>query len=173
MPLRRTHPRATAATPPASSDPVDPAVRSPSVRASTLLLMTSLGAIDGTILLLAAQGTLSTLGGALVTGLTVIGGAGAWITARQSFGHRHRLGDHLLLVGIAVLGGAAAVASAALGAWIGANVELQVLPKAVGAVLMLVAAEVGGIRLPHLVGLPLPFAGVVLAVILEALQWML
>lgn len=59
------------------------------------------------------------------------------------------------------------MASAALGAWLGNAMDLAILPKAVGVVLLLVAAEVSGMRLPHLAGLPLPVAGVLAAVILE------
>ncbi len=157
MPPATNHPRALAATPPTQC----------SVRGTTLLLMTTLGAIDGTILLLAAQGVLDSLAGAILTGLTVIGGAGAWITARQAFGARHGLQANLALGAIAVLGSLAAVAAAALGSWIGSTMDLAVLPKAVGVVLLLVAAEVSGLRLPHLAGLPLPVAGVLAAIILE------
>lgn len=138
-----------------------------SVRPTTVLLMTSLGAVDGTILLLAAQGILSTWSGAIVTGLTVIGGAGAWITARQAFGDRKDVRSNLLLAAYAILGSAAAVGSAALGVWLGANVELAILPKAIGVILLLVAAEVGGIKLPQLAGLPLPFVAVMASVALE------
>ncbi len=168
MPPATKQHRAFAATPPTYQriEPV-PETGQRSVRATTLLLMTSLGAIDGTILLLAAQGVLDTVGGAVLTGLTVIGGAGAWITARQAFAGRNRARDHLMFAGIALIGSLAAVAAAALGAFIGNTMELTVLPKAVGIVLLLVAAEVGGVRLPHLLGLPLPMLAVLLSLAAE------
>jgi hypothetical protein len=170
MPPATKYHRAFAASPPAHQNlRVKPLVAAGAsrVQASTLLLMTSLGAVDGTILILASQGVLSTLGGAILTGLTVIGGAGAWITARQAFAGRHALRDHLLLGAIALIGSLAAVGAAALGAFIGDAVELAILPKAVGIILLLVAMEVSGIRLPHLLGLPLPLLAVLLSLAFE------
>lgn len=144
------------------------------VSAATVLLMTTLAAADGTILLMAAKGTLNSFGAAATVGLTMISGAGAWIAARQAFAHRRGFRDHLVLFALAATTTVAAVAAAAAGAWLGNTVELIVLPRAVGIVLLLVAAEVGGLRLPKAGPLPLPVAGTGAAGGLEVMaHWIL
>lgn len=142
--------------------------------ASGLLLMSSIAAVDGTVLMLAATGTLSTWSGALVTGLTVIAGVGAWLAARREFGGRVlRRDDRLLLALVAGVGTLAVLAAAALGAWVaGSNVELRVLPKGAGVALLLLSVEVAGLRLPRLGPVPWPALAVVAALALEAgLRW--
>lgn len=167
---------ATAATTAPSS--ADGTRAKPDVSPSSLLMMTTLGAVDGTIVLLAANGVLSTLAGALVTGLMVMAGAGAWIVARQVYGGRRRTGrDRLVLASIAVTTSLATVAAAWLGDWAGQSIRFHVLPRAVGLVLLLVAMEVGGLRLPrvpHLRNVPLPVLALAIAGIAEGVaQWTL
>jgi hypothetical protein len=73
--------------------------------------------------------------------------------------------------------GALTVASTAAAAWLGQGlaqaVTLHVVPKAAGVVLLLVAAEVAGLRLPRLAGgrLPLPIAALAVGLVLEAAAW--
>ncbi|MGB0653593.1 MAG: hypothetical protein ACPGQL_10385, partial [Thermoplasmatota archaeon] len=60
----------------------------------SLLLLATLSSIDGTIVVLAASGALSSLAGAIVIGLTTVAGVGAWLAAREGIGpgspHRWR-----------------------------------------------------------------------------------
>lgn len=144
------------------------------IRGSNLLVLTTLGAVDGTIFLLAAGGTLATLEGAVVTGLTVIGGAGAWLTAQEEFGQRNLSGRDWSRLGlIAALAVAATLAAAAVGAAVAGLVELVVLPKAAGVVLILIAADIAGADLPRVKALPLPVVAVLLALVLEVALWIL
>ncbi len=141
---------------------------------ATVLLMTTLAACDGTILLMAAKGTLNSWSAAATVGLTVVSGAGAWIAARQAFAHRQGFRDWLVLAAMAATTIVATVMAAAAGAWLGNAVELTVLPRAVGIVLLLIAAEVGGLRLPRAGRVPLPVAGTGAAGGLEVMaHWML
>ena len=140
----------------------------------TLYLLTLLSTVDGSLLLLAANGQLSSLGGALVVGLTVIAGAGSWLAARQAFDGRRSANDWLALGVLGVLTLAATVVSVWLGATLGSALTLHVLPKAGGVVLLLVAAEVAGLRLPKTRGVPLPLAAIAAAGVLEGVaQWSL
>lgn len=159
------------------------------LRGSNLLVLTTLGAIDGTVFLLAASGALATWSGAVVAGLTVVAGAGAWIAAREEFVQRGGRSDGrrgrqrsadgagraaldraawLRLAAIACVAIAATVAAAWAGAALAGRIELHVLPTAAGVVLLLVAAEVAGLDLPRPRGLPLPVAALLGAVALEA-----
>ena len=120
---------------------------------------------------LAASGRLNDLGGAVTVGLTVIAGAGSWLAARQAF---PRVGPadlaSLVVLGVATL--AATVASVWLGTALGTALTLHVLPKAAGIVLLAVAADVAGVPLPKLRGLPLPLVVLAASGVLEvALQW--
>lgn len=162
MPVRQED-RAHAATAPTDPGP------------SALLVMTSLGAVDGTIVLLAAQGALAHWMGALSVGLTVTAGAGAWITARQAFGGRRRSGrDWGVLAAIALVTGLTTVAAAWLGGTVGTTLPLQVLPHAAGIILLGVAAEIGGLRFPGTGPLPLPAVAVLGALVAEGVaQWTL
>lgn len=149
-----------------------PAAAKPARTLGPLYLLTLLSTVDGSLLLLAASGQLSSLGGAVVVGLTVIAGAGAWLAARQAFDGRRSPSDlvALTLLGLSTL--AATVASVWLGATLGSALTLHVLPKAAGVVLLLVAAEVAGLRLPKPRGLPIPLAVIAASAALEALaQW--
>ncbi len=140
---------------------------------TTLLGMTCLGAFDGTIVLLAASGAMSTMAGAILTGLTVVAGIGAWIVARQAFPARGRTWrDRAVLAIVALATSLATVAAAWLGDMVGGAVTLHVLPRAAGLILLAVAVEVGGWRLPRVRGIPLPFALIGAAGILEGVaQW--
>jgi hypothetical protein len=139
-------------------------------RVSGVFVLTLLSAVDGSLLALAAAGQLETLGGALAVGLLVIAGAGSWLAARAAFGARRRDGRDWAV--LAVLG-ALTVASTVAAAWLGESLAqaatLHVLPKAAGVVVLLVAAEVAGLRLPRLAGgrLPLPFAALAVGGALE------
>lgn len=141
---------------------------------SGLLLLTSLCSIDGTMMMLAATGALSSLGGAVVAGLTVVAGVGSWLAARREFGGRRLTGeDALALTLVALVATVAATLSGvvaallATGAW-----ELAVLPRAGGVVLLLLALEIGGVRLPRIRGVPPTVALVAASVLLEGVvQW--
>lgn len=151
-----------------------PAAAAPAKGASAVFVLTLLSAVDGSLLALAAAGQLETLGGALTVGLLVIAGAGSWLAARSAFGGRPRDGrDWAVLAGLGVL----TLASTAMAAWLGQTlaqaVTLHVLPKAAGVVVLLVAAEVAGLRLPKLARgrLPLPLAALALGAVLEVAAW--
>lgn len=162
-----------AAARPATARPAAPPGEGSAARtgspASRLFLLCTLSALDGTVAVLAAAGRLSTLGGAVGVGLTIVAGAGAWAAAHEAFGGRPgRRGVALLgLLGLAI-----AVATVAA-AWAGAALsDLRVLPKAAGPMLLLVAAEVGGLRVPAPLGVPPSAAAAGLAVALEVLvRW--
>lgn len=143
--------------------------------AGTLALVTSLGALDGTLVLLAAGGALSTWSGAVGAGLTVIAGAGAWIAAHQAYGGRRRTGhDYAVLGVIALATSLATVLAAWLGGHVGASVSFLVLPRVAGLALLLVALEVGGFRTPRLHGAPLPAVVTLGGLLLEGVaQWTL
>lgn len=138
-----------------------------------LLVMTGLGAADGTIILLAAQGVLSTLAGAIATGLTVVGGVGAWLVAREVYASRRLTGrDAAVLAAVALATSLATAAAAWLGDWVSGTLTLHVLPRAAGLVLLLIAVEVGGIRLPRIARVPLPAFIIAAGFILEGVaQW--
>ncbi|HUR64124.1 MAG TPA: hypothetical protein VM241_06560 [Candidatus Thermoplasmatota archaeon] len=138
-----------------------------------LYLLTLLSTVDGSLVVLAAGGHLSSLGGAVAVGLTVIAGAGSWLAARQAFsGRRPGKADLRALALLGLATALATVASAWLGMTLGGAVALHVLPKAAGIALFLVAAEVGGLRVPTLRGVPLAPLAVGAAVLAEvALRW--
>ncbi len=141
-------------------------------RLGTLYLLTLLSTVDGSLLLLSASGQLDSLGGALAVGLTVIAGAGSWLAARQAFQGCRGVGDWAALGVLGLLTLAATAAAVWLGSTLGSALTLHVLPKATGVVLLLVAADIGGLRVPRLRGVPLPVAVVACAGVLEAVaQW--
>jgi hypothetical protein len=152
-----------AAAPPASNRP----------RLGNLYLLTLLSTVDGSLVVLAAGGHLSSLGGAVAVGLTVIAGAGSWLAARQAFSGRRPGGADLrALAALGLITTAATVASVWLGTALGTSVALHVMPKAAGIALFLVAAEVGGLRVPRLRGIPLaPLAVAGSALAEVALRW--
>ncbi|MGB1586102.1 MAG: hypothetical protein ACPHID_03545 [Thermoplasmatota archaeon] len=139
----------------------------------SLLMLTCLGALDGTIVVLAASGRLSSLSAAILVGLTVVSGTGAWITARNVFAGRKGWHGNLLFGGLAAISIGAVVAAAWLGSALSGAVELHILPKVAGIVLVLVAAEVGGIRLPRLRHAPAPVVALVAGLLLEGGYWIL
>lgn len=138
-----------------------------------LFLLTTLPAVDGGILVLAATGRLSSFWSAAVVGLTMIAGAGAWIAARDAFGTRPwtlRNWASLLVLGAVTV--IATVAAAWLGSTLGQAVTLHVLPKVAGIAMCLIGAEIAGVRFPRPVGLPLPVVAVAAGVLAEVvLQW--
>jgi hypothetical protein len=140
---------------------------------TNLLAITILGALDGTIVILSARGALNSVAGALTVGLTVIGGAGAWITARQTFGGT-RIRNHWRVLAIMALTTSLATVGAA---WVGQQfqeISLLILPRVAGLVLLLISLEVGGLSLPRIRKIPLPVALVSIGAITEALlQWRL
>lgn len=140
---------------------------------ASLLMLTCLGALDGTIVVLAASGRLSSLSAAVLIGLTVVSGTGAWITARNVFAGRTGWQGHLLLGGLAAVSISAVVAAAWLGSTLGNAVQFHVLPKVAGVVLVLVAAEIGGFRLPRPAHLPLPVVALAAGLFLEGGYWIL
>lgn len=142
-------------------------------RLGTLYLLTLLSTLDGSLVLLAANGQLSSLGGAVAVGLTVIAGAGSWLAARRAFTGRRPGGAELRALGVlGLVTLAATVASVWLGTTLGRAVALHVLPKAAGLALFLVAAEVGGLRVPRVRGVPLAPLAVGAGILAEvALRW--
>ncbi|MES2154957.1 MAG: hypothetical protein V4510_07460 [bacterium] len=150
-----------------------PAAAAPARGLSNLYLLSLLSAVDGTLVLMAASGQLSSLGGAIAVGLTVVAGAGAWIAAQQAFASRPRQrGDLRALAVLAAVTVASTVASVAVGSRLGQAATLHVLPKAAGIVLFLVAAEVAGWRLPRPARVPMPIWVTGGAGVLEvALRW--
>lgn len=140
---------------------------------TTLLAITILGALDGTIVILSARGALNSLTGALTVGLTVIGGAGAWITARQTF-QGTRIRNQWRILAIMALTTSLATVGAA---WVGQQIQdvsLLILPRMAGLVLLLISLEVGGLSLPRIRKIPLPVAFVATGALLEVLlQWKL
>ncbi|MEA3204251.1 MAG: hypothetical protein QOI63_1931 [Thermoplasmata archaeon] len=140
---------------------------------ANLYLLTLLGSVDGSLVVLAASGQLSSLGGAVAVGLTVIAGAGSWLAARQAFsGRRAGRSEWAALAALGAVTTLATVASVWLGTTLGNAVALHVMPKAAGVALFLVAAEVGGVRVPRLRGVPLAPLAVAGAALAEvALRW--
>jgi hypothetical protein len=171
-------PRAPAARPgdgevvrPPSLPPAAAEVTRP--RLANLYLLTLLSTVDGSLVVLAAGGHLSSLGGAVAVGLTVIAGAGSWLAAHQAFAGRPRgKADLRSLAFLGMVTALATVASAWLGATLGSAVALHVMPKAAGVALFLVAAEVGGLRVPRVRGVPLAALAVASSALVEvALRW--
>lgn len=138
---------------------------------TTVLAITLLGALDGTIVVLSARGYFNEIGSAIAVGLTVIAGAGAWITARQSF-HGVRVRNQWRVLAIMALVSSLATAGAAwLGGELGA-LTLLVLPRVAGLVLLLIALEVGGLSLPRIQRIPLPALLIVAGFAAEGVaQW--
>lgn len=163
MPLTTTS-QSTVSAPIASAQRASP---------MSLLMLTCLGALDGTIVVLAASGRLSSLSAAILVGLTVVSGTGAWITARNVFAGRRGWQGNLLFWGLAATSIAAVVAAAWLGSTLAGAIELHVLPKAAGVVLLLIGAEVGGLRLPRVSHAPLPVVALLAGLLLEAGSWIL
>lgn len=161
--------------PPAAA--ADPAPRNgparPSRPVTSLFILTLLSAVDGSLLALAAAGRLRSLTDAVTIGLVVVAGAGSWLAANQAFAGRRRTHhDWGLLAGLGALTLASTVLSVWLGTQLGAALTLHVLPKGAGLVLLLVGAEVAGLRLPRAGRLPLPLAGLGLVLAAEVLlQW--
>lgn len=148
--------------PPAAARPV-----------SSLFILTLLSGIDGSLLALAAAGRLTRLGDAITIGLVVVAGAGSWLAANQAFAGRRRThNDWGLLIALGVLTLGSTVASVWLGTRLGSALTLHVLPKGAGLVLLLVGAEVAGLRLPRAGRVPLPLAGLGMVLLAEVLlQW--
>ncbi len=140
---------------------------------ASLFVLTLLSAVDGSLLALAAAGRLRSLTDAVTIGLVVVAGAGSWLAANQAFAGRRRTHhDWGLLAGLGALTLASTVLSVWLGTQLGAALTLHVLPKGAGLVLLLVGAEVAGLRLPRAGRLPLPLAGLGLVLAAEVLlQW--
>jgi hypothetical protein len=138
-----------------------------------LLMLTCLGALDGTIMLLAATGRLNSAAAAVLVGLTVVSGTGAWIAARSVFAGRDGWSGNLLLLGMAAISIGATLGATWLGLTIGTAVQLHILPKVAGIVLMLVAMEVGGVRLPKVHNASLPALALVSGLLLEGGYWIL
>ncbi len=136
----------------------------------SLFLLMSFAAVDGTLALFAATGRLSTLAGAITVGLTTIAGAGAWITARESLGGVHGMRRHAVLATLGIVTAASALLAAAVGALAQGAFELQWLPKAGGLALMIIGAEVTGLRVPRVARMPLPIL-VTLAGALGEVLW--
>ncbi|HWG91151.1 MAG TPA: hypothetical protein VNZ52_09930 [Candidatus Thermoplasmatota archaeon] len=146
---------------------------SSNLMSTRLALFTVLPAVDGTLFSLGAAGAFANPVTSTTVGLTVIAGAGSWLSAREEFGpwtrgHRKRF----LLLGL--LAAALAVAAGAAGAFIGAHLSLVAIPIGAAVALALLGVAVAGAKLPQPLGLPLPAWSVVAAVVVEvALAWTL
>lgn len=140
---------------------------------SSLFILTLLSGIDGSLLALAAAGRLTRLADAVTIGLVVVAGAGSWLAANQAFAGRRRTHhDWGVLASLGVLTLGSTVASVWLGTQLGAALTLHVVPKGAGLVLLLIGAEVAGVRLPRVGRLPLPLAGLAFVLAAEVLlQW--
>lgn len=137
---------------------------------SKLFLMTSLPAVDGTLFALAATGRLATPAVAVTVGLTIIAGAGAWLSAREEFSGE-RGGDRGTLLFIALASTLLALAATTAGALVGAHVTLVALPTAAGLALVALAAEFAGARLPRVAGLAAPTLIVIGGIAGEVIAW--
>lgn len=125
------------------------------VAGSSLLFLTTIASLDGTVFLLAASGSLATFGGAVATGLTVVAGVGSWLAARAEFSTRRLTREDaivLALMGAVVV--ALTAGAAFLGALVAGSVELRVLPRSAGVVIALIALEMAGVRLPRVARVP-------------------
>ena len=119
-----------------------------------LLLLTAGPVLNGTVAALASDGSLQDP--VVLVGLAVagIGGAGAFTCAALDFGPR---GDRRLLLAIAALSTGLVVAAALAGAWFHAG-DRAWLRLGGGLAALAVAAQLAGLRLPEVRGLPLPVA---------------
>ncbi len=134
-----------------------------------LLGMTCLSSVDGTIPMLAASGAFANPATSATLGLTVVAGIGAWITAWQAYPEKLGRQDWLRLgayAGITMLVTLAA-------AWLGAALApaMHVLPYVAGVVVLLIAMQIAGLRLPRLGKVPLPLGVVAAGMLLEVLLW--
>lgn len=136
---------------------------------SRLLGMTCMASVDGTIPVLAAQGALGNPFGAVAIGLTIVAGIGAWIAAWQAFPGRLVRQAWPKLAAYAGISMIVTVAAAALGAALGEH--LVVLPKVAGLVVLLIALQVGGVKLPRIRGIPLTAVSILVGIALEAYRW--
>lgn len=140
--------------------------------APSLLTMTSMASIDGTVPLLAANGMLATASGSVAVGLTVIAGIGAWIAAWQRY-PKIRGKQWLSLLPVALASAGITLLAAAFG--LVAGEHLVILPKAAGIVLLLIAAQMAGLKVPGLRTAKLHASPVVLvlaaAALLEVFYW--
>lgn len=130
-----------------------------------LLLLTAGPALNGTVATLAAAGSLGdplVLGGLALTG---IGGAGAFTVASLEFGPR---GDRRLLLAIAALSTVLVVTAALAGVLVHAS-EQRWLRLGGGLAALAVAAQVAGLGLPAVRGLPAPLALTAAGVVAEVL----
>lgn len=172
-PAARRLPPAAAGSVPPHGEPASAKAAHATRPLSSLFVLTLLSAVDGSLVALAAAGRLTTLTDAVTIGLVVVAGAGSWLAANQAFaGRRRSRADWgaLALLGVATL--VSTVASVWLGQRLGEALTLHVLPKAAGLVLFLVGAEVAGLRVPRAGRVPLPVAGIAIALAAEvALQW--
>lgn len=134
-----------------------------------LLWMTSLSSLDGTIPLLAAQGRFGSATQSVAIGLTIVAGIGAWVAAWQAFPQRPGRRDLLGLLGVAALSSGLTVAAVAAGTRWGHH--LHVLPHVVGGVILLIALQVAGFRLPRLGRVGPPGALVLGAAAVEVAHW--
>ncbi|MBW3583425.1 MAG: hypothetical protein KY455_10035 [Euryarchaeota archaeon] len=142
---------------------------------NTLLFLTTVSAMDGTVFLLAAQGAFSHLAGAVTAGLTVVAGGGAWTTAWAHYGGRRLGRSELWRFALnALLGTLLTTLAVLLGSTYGAGMSLRLLPHAAGLGLILLGLQVAGFRLPRPYGLtPIPTLLATTAALEVLLHWTL
>lgn len=143
------------------------------VATSRLFFLSVLTSLDGSVAVLAATGRLSTLAGAGVAGLTVVGGVGCWLSARTEYGQRRLRGqDYVVLAVKGLLVLLSTLAAAAVGLAVGAAGTLRYLPIGGGIVFALLALEVGGLELPRVGRVPLTLLVLALSILVEvASRW--
>lgn len=125
-----------------------------------LLFFTSISSLDGTLFLLALNGTLSSITGILATGLGVTAGAGAWLSAHQGYGppEARQSAYRTRLVLTALVAAGLSIGAVALAGAIGDHLTLRVVPKAAALALVSSGAGLVGVRLPRVFRVPLPIA---------------
>lgn len=119
-----------------------------------LLLLTAAPALNGTIATLAGSGSLSDPVVLVGLALTGIGGAGAFTCASLEFGPR---GDRRLLWAIAALSTVLVLTAALAGALLSAG-DRHWLRLGGGLAALAVAAQIAGLSLPSVRGIPAPLA---------------
>lgn len=149
------------------TDPI-PTTSTEQTAQRNLLLFTSVSSLDGTVMLLAAGGALSSTAGAAVAGLTVVAGAGAWLSARDAFRSGLGGGAWRRLLSVALPAMVLTLIATLVGTQVG-GVALTVLPKVAGVALLFVAAEVTWGRAVRIGRVPVALALLLVGIPLEVL----
>lgn len=109
-----------------------------------IMFLLSLSSLDGTVLVLARQGSFDSLTSSLLTGLLVIAGTGTWLSVLATKAPLYR--GHLLRA--AGVSAATVTASAWLAHGPLSSLELLALPTLAGLLLLLLSLQLLGVTLP-------------------------